>query len=111
MRRQSALLTLTRCNLYYNPKDESAENLRLMTIVDRLFLVTPSYGSRQSLVTFPAVTFTAKIHCRSMNGTAHESQQLRLRAASCPRLMRLMQWVPISREPNASSIRSGQRST
>ena len=35
MRRQSALLTLTRSNLYYEPKGESAENLQFMAIIDK----------------------------------------------------------------------------
>lgn len=43
VRRQCALLTLWRSNLYYEPKGESAENLRFMDIIDKQFL----YGSRQ----------------------------------------------------------------
>ncbi len=46
VRRQCGLLSLARSNLYYQPKDESAENLRFMTIVDKPFLQTPRYGSR-----------------------------------------------------------------
>jgi putative transposase len=47
VRRQCALLTLTRSNLYYEPKGESAENLRFMEIIDKQFLETPWYGSRR----------------------------------------------------------------
>ena len=47
VRRQCALLTLTRSNLYYEPKGENAENLRFMGIIDKQFLETPWYGSRQ----------------------------------------------------------------
>jgi putative transposase len=47
VRRQCALLTLTRSNLYYEPKGESAENPRFMEIIDKQFLETPWYGSRQ----------------------------------------------------------------
>ena len=47
VRRQCALLTLARSNLYYEPKGESAENLRFMVIIDKQFLETPWYGSRQ----------------------------------------------------------------
>lgn len=54
MRRQCALLTLSRSNLYYEPKGESAENLRFMEIIDKQFLETPWYGSRQPLGTFAA---------------------------------------------------------
>ena len=47
VRRQCALLTLSRSNLYYQPKGESAENLRFMEIIDKQFLETLWYGSRQ----------------------------------------------------------------
>jgi len=47
IRRQCSLLTLTRSNLYYEPKGERAENLRFMEIIDNQFLETPWYGSRQ----------------------------------------------------------------
>jgi putative transposase len=35
VRRQCMLLTLSRSNLYYEPKDESAENLLFMKIIDK----------------------------------------------------------------------------
>lgn len=47
VRRQFSLLILTRSNLHYEPKGESAENLRFMEIIDKRFLETPWYGSRQ----------------------------------------------------------------
>ncbi len=47
VRRQCALLSLTRSGFYYHPRGESAENLALMEIIDRQFLETPWYGSRQ----------------------------------------------------------------
>jgi putative transposase len=37
VRRQCALLTLVRSNLYYESKGESAENLRFMAIIDKQF--------------------------------------------------------------------------
>ena len=40
-RRQCALLSLTRSNLYYRLVGESAENLRFMEIIDKQFLETP----------------------------------------------------------------------
>jgi putative transposase len=46
-RRQCTLLQLSRSTLYYQPKGESAENLRFMEIFDKQFLNTPWYGSRQ----------------------------------------------------------------
>ena len=65
MRRQCALLTLSRSNLYYEPKGESAENLRFMEIIDKQFLETPWYGSRQM--------------ARHMKRNDHQ-----MRAPSCP---------------------------
>ena len=47
VRRQCKLLRLTRSLLYYRPVGESAENLRFMEIIDKQFLETPWYGSRQ----------------------------------------------------------------
>jgi|AntRauTorckE5430_2_1112549.scaffolds.fasta_scaffold40884_1 hypothetical protein len=46
-RRQWALLQLLRATLYYLPVGESAENPRFMGIIDKQFLETPWYGSRQ----------------------------------------------------------------
>ena len=47
VRRQCGLLSLVRSNLYYQPQGESAGNLRFMGIIDKQFLDTPWYGSRQ----------------------------------------------------------------
>jgi hypothetical protein len=40
VRRQCKLLTLTRSNLYYDPKGESSENRRFMEIINKQFLET-----------------------------------------------------------------------
>ena len=83
VRRQCVLLTLARSTLYYQPKGESAENLRFMEIIDEQFLETPWYGSRQM--------------ARYMKRNNHTCGRHRVR-----RLMRLMRWVPIYQEPNTS---------
>jgi len=83
VRRQCALLTLTRSNLYYQPMGESAENLRFMEFIDKQFLETPWYGSRQM--------------ARHMKRQSHKCGRHRIR-----RLMRLMRLVPIYQEPNTS---------
>ncbi len=83
VRRQCRLLTLTRSHLYYEPKGESAENLRFMKIIDKQFLETPWYGSRQM--------------ARCMQRNSHKCGRHRVR-----RLMRLMRLVPIYQEPNTS---------
>ena len=83
VRRQCSLLLLTRSNIYYQPKGESAENLRFMEIIDKQFLQTPWYGSRQM--------------ARYMQREGHKCGRHRVR-----RLMRLMRLVPIYQTPNAS---------
>jgi putative transposase len=47
LRRQCRLLSLSRSVLYYTPAGENAVNLKLMALIDRQFLETPWYGSRQ----------------------------------------------------------------
>ena len=69
--------------LFYQPKGESAENLRFMEIIDEQFLETPWYGSRQM--------------ARYMKRNNHTCGRHRVR-----RLMRLMRLVPIYQEPNTS---------
>jgi putative transposase len=82
-RRQCTLLQLSRSTLYYRPKGESAENLRFMELIDKQFLETPWYGSRQM--------------ARHMQRQGHKCGRHRVR-----RLMRLMRLVPIYQEPNTS---------
>lgn len=83
VRRQCKLLTVARSSLYYQPRGESAENLRYMQIIDKQFLETPWYGSRQM--------------ARFMQRNGHKCGRHRVR-----RLMRLMRLVPIYQEPNTS---------
>lgn len=51
VRRQCELLGLARSTCYYEPAEESADNLRLMRLIDEQHLRTPFYGSR-NLTTF-----------------------------------------------------------
>lgn len=83
MRRQCKLLSLTRSGLYYHPVGESAENLKFMKIIDKQFLNTPWYGSRQM--------------ARHMRRHGHKCGRHRVR-----RLMLLMRLVPIYQTPNTS---------
>lgn len=83
VRGQCKLLSLSRSCLYYHPVGESSENLRFMKIIDKQFLETPWYGSRQM--------------ARYMKRQGHKCGRHRVR-----RLMRLMRLVPIYREPNTS---------
>ena len=83
VRRQCSLLSLARSTLYYQPRGESAENLKFMEIIDRQFLETPWYGSRQM--------------SRHMQRQGHKCGRHRVR-----RLMKLMRLVPIYQEPKTS---------
>jgi putative transposase len=47
VRRQCELLGLNRSSLYYEPTAESAENLRLMRLLDEQYTACPFYGSRR----------------------------------------------------------------
>ena len=47
MRRQCELLGLARSSCYYQAVPESAENLRVMRLIDGQYLKTPFYGSRR----------------------------------------------------------------
>jgi putative transposase len=47
MKRQCRLLGISRSGLYYRPKPTSEEDLALMKLIDRQYLVTPFYGSRK----------------------------------------------------------------
>ncbi len=83
VRRQCSLLSLARSTLYYQPRGESAENLKFMEIIDRQFLETPWYGSRQM--------------ARHLAREGHKCGRHRMR-----RLMKLMRLVPIYQEPKTS---------
>jgi putative transposase len=47
VRRQCALLGLSRSSLYYEAASESAENLRLLRLLDEEYTAHPFYGSRR----------------------------------------------------------------
>ena len=51
MQRQCELLGLPRSSYYYQPRPESAENLRLLRRLDQLYLEYPFFGSRRMAVT------------------------------------------------------------
>jgi len=48
--KQCQLLDISRSGLYYRPKDVSDDDLMLMNLIDRQYLVTPFYGSRKMAV-------------------------------------------------------------
>jgi len=50
VRRQCELLGLNRSSYYYEPAKETAENLRLMRLIDEQYTAHPSHGSRRMKV-------------------------------------------------------------
>ena len=50
VRRQCELLGLSRSSLYYEPAGETAENLRLMRLIDEQYTARPFYGSRRMTI-------------------------------------------------------------
>ena len=46
-RRQCELLNINRSSLYYNAKEESQENLKIMRLLDEYYLIRPTYGVLQ----------------------------------------------------------------
>jgi len=49
LRRQCELLGVNRSGLYYQPRGESAENLKLMRLIDEEYTRRPFYGSRRMM--------------------------------------------------------------
>lgn len=47
VRQQCALLGVSRAGLYYRPVGESAENLRIMRLIDETYTLRPFYGVRK----------------------------------------------------------------
>ena len=50
MQQQCELLGVPRSTYYYQPRPESAENLRLLRGLDELYLECPFFGSRRMAV-------------------------------------------------------------
>ena len=88
--RQCVLLGISRGSVYYQPKPARAEDLELMTLMDRQYLQTPFYGSRKMQAW--------------LQGLGHPVGRNRVR-----RLMRLMGWEAIYRKPNTSKPTPGHR--
>jgi putative transposase len=86
--RQCELLGLARSSFYYEPQPETAQNLRLMKMIDRQFTETPFYGVRR---------MTAWLATQS-----EQVNQKRVR-----RLMRQMGLEAIYPKPNLSQPQAG----
>jgi len=88
--RQCALLRISRGSVYYQPTSTRAEDLELMTLMDRQYLQTPFYGSRKMQAW--------------LRGSGHPIGRNKVR-----RLMRLMGLEAIYRKPNTSKPTPGHR--
>ncbi len=83
--RQCALVGLPRSSYYYEPATESAENLRLMRLLDEQYLLRPYYGSRR------------------MTTWLREDRHEQVNRKRVRRLMRLMRLEVIYPKPNLSA--------
>jgi putative transposase len=89
VRRQCQLLNLSRGGLYYEPKAESDENLRLMRLLDEQYTRTPFYG---------ILRMTAWLR----------SQGYRVNHKRVERLLRVMGLEAIYPKPNLSKKARGE---
>jgi putative transposase len=90
VRRQCELLGLSRSSLYYAAASESAENLRLMRLLDEEYTAHPFYGSRRLT--------------KWLTKQGEEVNRKRVQ-----RLLRLMGLVAIYPKPKLSAAGSGHR--
>jgi putative transposase len=88
--RQCRLLDISRSGLYYQPKGISEEDLTLMKLIDRQYLMTPFYGARKIAAWLKSQDYTVN--------------RKRVR-----RLMRLMGLKAIYRRPKTSKPAPGHK--
>ena len=90
VKRQCRLLDISRSGLYYQPKGIAEEDLELMKLIDRQYLVTPFYGTRKVAAW--------------LKSQDHIVNRKRVR-----RLMRLMGLKAIYRRPRTSRPAPGHK--
>jgi len=90
VKRQCQLLDISRSGLYYQPKGIPEEDLELMKLIDRQYLMTPFYGTRKIAAW--------------LKGQDHIVNRKRVR-----RLMRLMGLKAIYRRPRTSRPTPGHK--
>jgi len=88
--RQCRLLDISRAGLYYQPKGISEEDLTLMKLIDRQYLMTPFYGARKIAAWL-------------------KSQDYNVNRKRVRRLMRLMGLKAIYRRPKTSKPAPGHK--
>ena len=87
---QCTLLSISRSGLYYRPVGVSEEDLTLMKLIDRQYLITPFYGARRIAAW--------------LKNQGHEVNRKRVR-----RLMRIMGLKAIYRRPKTSKPAPGHK--
>ena len=88
--RQCHLLDISRSGLYYRPVGISEEDLTLMKLIDRQYLVTPVYGARRMAAWL-------------------KNQGYRVNRKRVRRLMRIMGLSAIYRHPRTSQPAPGHK--
>lgn len=88
--KQCNILGINRSRLYYKPKLEKEENLKLMKLMDEQYFKTPFYG------------------CRKMEVWL-ESQGFNVNKKRVKRLMRTINWQTIYREPYTTISEPGHK--
>lgn len=83
LEKQCKLLFLNRSCFYYSPKGESAQNMEIMDLLNQQYLKTPFYGYRKMTVWL------------EKQGFAVNDKRVR-------RLMKLIGWKTIYREPRTT---------
>ena len=65
---QCKLLDISRSGLYYEPAGVSDEDLNLMKLIDRQYMVTPFYGTRKMAAWLKSERYSVnRKHCTSAN--------------------------------------------
>lgn len=90
MTQQCQLLGLARSSYYYEPAQETAENLRLMALIDQEYTAHPFYGSRRMAVWL-------------------QEQGQRVNRKRVQRLMRIMGLEAVYPKPRLSASGAGHR--
>ena len=88
--RQCRLMGISRSGLYYRPRGISEEDLALMNLIDRQYLVTPFYGTRKMAAW--------------LKSQGHKVNRKRVR-----RLMQIMGIKAIYRHPRTSKPAAGHK--
>ena len=81
--KQCELLNISRSSFYYQPKEESKENLEIMKILDEQYFLTPFFGCRKLTVLL-------------------QNKGYSINRKRTKRLMKIINWQTIYREPRTT---------